>query len=98
MINVKLNYASPRFERMLEEAIKDTSAPVLHPMKSPRTPKPNFLKTKTSPKKRKPTSSPTKTKTVRLDVDQKVDGLKVSVQLEMEENERLEKMLEAALN
>ena len=84
---------------MLEEAIKDTSVPVHHPMKSPRTPKPNFLQTKTSPKskKRKPTPSPTKTKTVRLDVDQKVDGLKVSVQLEMEENERLEKMLEAAL-
>ena len=88
---------------MLEEAIKDTSAPVLHPMKSPRTPKPNFLNTKTPPKKRKPTPSPTKTKTVRLDVDQKVDGLKVSVQLEMEENERrlqskieeLEKILEA---
>ena len=89
-------YASPRFERMLEEAIKDTSVPV-HPMKSPRTPKPSFLQSKTSPKKRKPTPSPTKTKTVRLDVDQKVDGLKVSVQLEMEENERLEKMLEAAL-
>ena len=34
---------------------------------------------------------------MRLDVDQKVDGLKVSVKLEMEENERLEKMLEAAL-
>ena len=81
---------------MLEEAIKDTSVPV-HPMKSPRTPKPSFLQSKTSPKKRKPTPSPTKTKTVRLDVDQKVDGLKVSVQLEMEENERLEKMLEAAL-
>ena len=92
-----MNYASPRFERMLEEAIKDTSAPI-HPMKSPGTPKPNVLNTKTPPKKRKPTPSPTKTKTVRLDVDQKVDGLKVSVQLEMEENERLEKMLEAALN
>ena len=90
-------YASPRFERMLEEAIKDTSVPLHHPMKSPRTPKPNFLQNKISPKKRRPTPSPTKTKTVRLDVDQKVDGLKVSVQLEMEENERLEKMLEAAL-
>ena len=76
---------------MLEEAIRDTSAPVLHPMKSPRTPKPNFLQTKTPPKTK------TKTKTVRLDVDQKVDGLKVSVKLEMEENERLEKMLQAAL-
>ena len=86
-----MNYAFPRFERMLEEAIRDTSAPVLHPMKSPRTPKPNFLQTKTPPKTK------TKTKTVRLDVDQKVDGLKVSVKLEMEENERLEKMLEAAL-
>ena len=82
---------------MLEEAIRDTSVPASHPMKSPRTPKPKFLQTKTSPKKRKPTPSPSKTKSVRLDVDQKVDGLKVSVQHEMEENERLEKMLEAAL-
>lgn len=89
--------SSLRFERMLEEAIKDTSVPVIQPMKSPRTPKPNFLQSKTSPKKRKPTPSPTKAKTVRLDVDQKVDGLKVSVQLEMEENDRLEKMLQAAL-
>ena len=67
-------------------------------MKSPHTPKPKFLQSKTSPQKRKPTPSPNKSKAVRLDVDQKVDGLKVSLQFEMEENERLEKMLEAALN
>ena len=94
-----------RLENLLEEALKDEKSLSTSRYAIRTESKPPLTSNSVSTPLKRLSSSPRRTSTgsgskptIRLDVDQKMHGLKCSLEKEREENMRLEKMLEAALN
>merc|ERR1712029_275569 len=95
--------SSMRLENLLEEALKDEKSLSTSRFAVRTQSKPPLSSNSVSTPLKRLSSSPrrtstgTGTKSIRLDVDQKMHGLKCSLDQELEQNLRLEKMLEAAL-